>query len=177
MTNRTWLVVGVTGVFVVFFGFLMLSVWDTYQPIPGGPKYQQFPDLIVESVQYDVADLECKGVHWGTFNVTVTIRNTGAKTADLPFGKYWLLIWSLIGGTEPPFKELVPGPPTQVAPGQTATLTKKVAAMAQVTPDKSKSGVNFGVRVDPEKLIPESNEDNNDHFEEMALGFEMCPPP
>jgi len=179
MTNRTRLVLGVAGVLVVFFGVLMLTIRDTYQIIPGF-KLPQLPDLIVESIQYQGSEgtsSPCTGVHMATFNVTVTIRNAGIKTADLPFGKSWVVIWSVIGGTAPPFKEWITGPPAQLAPGQTATLTKKVTAMASVTPDKSHSSVTFAVIVDPDHVIPESNEDNNFKNKETVFGAELCPPP
>ena len=178
MTKRTRLVLGLAGVLVVFFGVLMLTYWDTYQIIPG-PKLPQLPDLIVESIQYEGSEgtsSPCTGVHTATFNVTVTIRNAGIKAADLSFGKSWVVIWSVIGGTAPPFKESITGPPAQLAPGQTTTLTKKVAAMANVTPDKSKSSLTFGVIVDPDQVIPESNEDNNFKNKETVYGGELCPP-
>jgi hypothetical protein len=180
MTKRTWLVVGLAGVLVVFFGVLMLTLSDTYQIIPGGPKVPQVTDLIVESIHSKSSEdtiSPCTGVHMATFNVTVTIRNTGFKTANLPFGKSWVAIWSVLGGTAPPFKAWITGPPAQLAGGQSITLTKKVAAMASVTPDKSKSSIGFAVDVDPDQVIAESNEDNNFKTKETIFGAELCPPP
>ena len=179
MTNRTRLVV-LTGVVVVFVGIMMLTVWDTYQIIPGGPKLQQFPDLIVESIEYKGSEgtgSPCTGLHTATFNVTVTIRNNGIKTANLPTWKNWVVIWSVINGIAPPFKAWVAGPPAQLAAGQTLTFTKKVAAMAVVTPDKTKSSLTFGVIVDPDQVISESNEDNNFKNKETVYGGELCPAP
>ena len=157
MTKRTRLVLGIAGVLVVFFGVLMLTYWDTYQIIPGGPKLPQLPDLIVESIEFKGSEgtsSPCTGLHTATFNVTVTIRNAGITTADLPFGKSWVVIWSVYGGTAPPFKGWITAPPAQLAPGQTAALTEKVAAIAAVAPDKSKSWVTFEIVVDPDHVIP-----------------------
>ena len=178
MTNRSRLIVGLAGVLVVFFGILMLTVWDTYQIVPGGPNLQPFPDLIVESIQYKGSEdplSSCTGVHMGTFNVTVTIRNAGAKPADLPFGKSWVVIWSVIGGTAPPFKQWITAPPEQLAAGQAVTLTKKVSAMASVTAEK-KYSLTFAVMADPDQVIPESNEDNNFKNQETVYTA-FCPPP
>jgi hypothetical protein len=174
MTNRTRLVLGVAGVLVVFFGVLRLSMRDTYQIVPGGPKLA--PDLTVESIQFktSTATVNPCTSYTPTFDVTVTIRNAGTKTADLPLWKNWVVIWSVVGGTAPPFKVWVAGPPAQLAPGQTATLTEKVAAMINVLPDKKTSGIGFGVIVDPDQVIPESNEDNN--FKNSVVDYGCVPP-
>jgi hypothetical protein len=159
---------------------IAVAVLVTYRIIPGGPKLEQSTDLVVESIHYEGSEgtsSPCTGLHTASFNVTVTIRNNGAKTADLPFGKYWVVIWSVIGGTAAPFKEFVAAPPSQLAGGQSMSLTKKVSAMANVTPDKSKSALTFGVIVDPDKVIAESNEDNNFKDKETVYGGELCPPP
>lgn len=173
MTTRNWLVVALAGALVVVLGVL------AYQALPS-PRLPQLPDLIVESIQYEGSEgvySPCTGLHTATFNVAVTIRNAGITTADLPSWKNWVVVWSVIGGTAPPFKAWIAAPPAQLAGGQSMTLTQQVAGMATVTPDKSKSSLTFGVIVDPDQAIAESNEDNNFKNKETVYGGELCPPP
>jgi hypothetical protein len=176
------LVVGLIGaVLIVLMGFLALSRWDTYQPIFGGPKLAQLPDLVVDSIEYVGAGAPsspCIGVNTAMFDVTVIVRNVGIASATLPVWGTWLRVWSVLGGTSPPFNVSVSGAPAQIAAGQTATFKTKVAGMAKVnTPEAPQSALTLAVIVDPDKAIPESNEDNNFKNKESIYGLELCPAP
>src|SRR5262245_24671199 len=124
---------------VVMVVLAMIFIKVPFTLIPGGPKLPQLPDLVIDSIQ--AADGVCTDFHTATFEVTVAIRNAGLTTATLPPWKNWILIWSVTGGTAPPFRAGVTAPPGQLAAGQTATLKAKVAGIAKVTPDKQQSAL------------------------------------
>ena len=182
MTRRSRLVLGLIGITLVgLVVVLALTFKKTVQPIPGGPPIVQLPDLVVDSIDYvgsKAPASSCTGINTQEFDVTVKIKNAGFTAAKMPTWGNWLLVWSVIGGTAPPFKALVSGSPTELASGQTATLKAKVQGMAKVnTPEPPKSALTFAVIVDPDKVVPESNEDNNFKNRETVYGSELCPPP
>lgn len=148
--------------------------------VPGGPILGVRPDLVVDKIEilWSKTTSPCTGLHTATFEVVVTVRNAGAASAVLPgapWPKPWILVWSIKGGTAPAYKAMFNGPPAEVKAGHAATLKVKLTGAAAVTPDKSKSSVGFGVIVDPEKAVQESNEGNNFKEKEAIFLGEMCP--
>jgi len=149
---------------------------------PGGPKIVELPDLIVDSIAFAAVEpptggSPCTGLHTAPFDVTVTIRNVGVTAAVLPTWGIWINVWSVLGGSAPPYRASVGGQPAQIGAGQTATLKATLAGLALVAPDKSQSLVTFAVDIDPDAAIQEIREDNNFRDKEKKFSSELCPAP
>jgi hypothetical protein len=133
---------------------------------PGGPKIPsgrvlvgELPDLIILNMDA-AAYVKCIRPFIGQTGITVAVRNVGKVAAVMPpsmpqLGRYWVGVWDL--NVFPGVMSIAAGPP-KLDSGETKQF------IVNMIVNLSPSGAAYAVRarVDPQNLILEKNEDNNE---------------
>jgi subtilase family serine protease len=134
---------------------------------PGGPIIPsvrvlpgELPDLIILNMSAS-AYVKCIQPFRGQTTITVAVRNVGKVAAVMPptmpqLGRYWVGVWDL--NIFPGVMSIAAGPPPKLDSGETRQFA--IPMIVNLSP----SGAAYAVRarVDPQNLIFEKNEGNNE---------------
>jgi hypothetical protein len=128
---------------------------------PGGPRIPS-PNLTIPSVA--AGKLTCIRPLIAQVTISVSVTNNGGSAAVMPptiptLGRSWVGVWDL--NTFPGVMAIAAGPPSQLKAGETKLFGINLIVRQGV--GRSGPGFAVGARVDPQNLILESSENDNDH--------------